>query len=118
VVDNYNNLKKLVAQLDSLTDDLIDGKAKDIQAAAKRFVHVKTGSLKRSIRVNKIEGGYEVSAESEEGGAHREYAEYQEFGTSVMHPRPFMIPGYEAGRHNPERDAKFGQDIERIANGG
>ena len=75
---------------------------------AKLMAPVDTGLLRRSIR-------YRLTAEKNpsvvEVGTNVEYAQFQEFGTSMMQPQPFMQPALDQNRANIVRVCK--EEIER-----
>ena len=78
--------------------------AEKIRDDAKDLVPVDTGSLRKSIRVEK-EGELQVSVIAGGGGVINprtgrevDYAGYVEFGTSRMSPQPYMQPALEKNR--------------------
>ena len=115
VIIVYDHLPRCAAECIARQDDLSTNVAKDMHRGAEAAVHVRTGALKRGIKLN---GGNpaEVTASSLEGGAPREYAAYNEFGTRYMNAIPFMMPGYVAGLATlPARGREYGAWIEAVA---
>jgi len=65
--------------------------AQQTKRNAQRFAPVDTGHLHGSIQV--LAHGLSATIAASTGdGAHREYADYVEFGTSDTRPQPFMRP--------------------------
>lgn len=111
----YDHLPRCAAQALAGQADLSTNVAKDMHQGAQAAVHVRTGALKRGINVN---GGNpaEVTASSLAGGAPREYAFYNEFGTRYMSANPFMMPGFVVGLAMlPARGREYGAAIEAVA---
>lgn len=65
--------------------------AVDMQAHAMMNAPVDTGELIASITVDISPSGLQADL-----GPTADYAEYVEFGTSVIEPRPFMNPAFDA----------------------
>jgi HK97 gp10 family phage protein len=74
----------------ALIDPLIAKYAALIEAAAKRYVPVKTGALKASITTE-----LEAMAATITAGEGLTYAAAVEYGTSRMSARPYMRPAAE-----------------------
>ena len=53
--------------------------------------HVRTGALRRSVRIDSVEPN-RVTIAIGGSGSLVPYAQYLEFGTSEMEPRPFVVP--------------------------
>jgi len=115
IVIVYDHLPRCAAVALSAADDLSTDVARDMWRGARAAAPVRTGALRRGINLH--EGNpAEVTASSLEGGAPREYALYNEFGTRYMAANPFMIPGYAAGLallYN--RGRQYGAKIEAAA---
>lgn len=110
-----NNFAACAAVTLSAADDLSTDVAKAVHTAAQANAPVRTGALRAGIQVT--EGNpAEVTASSLQGGALREYAVYNEFGTSKMAAQPFMMPGYVAGLATvPIHGRTYGSKIEAAA---
>ena len=96
--DKLSNLEEKLTNALAEALEEIAGKIRD---DAKSFVPVDTGSLRKSIRVEK-EGNLQVSVIAGGGGVINprtgrevDYAGYVEFGTSRAAPQPFMQPALE-----------------------
>lgn len=115
IIVEYNHLDRCAAVVLSATDDLCTDIARDMQQAAKNSAPVMTGALQRGI--NLVEGNpAEVTASSIEGGAMREYAQYNEYGTRHMSAQPFMMPGFVSGLARvPVHARAYGAKIEAAA---
>lgn len=115
----YNNLPNVIAYLPIFADSLARNVAESMKNVAEAEVPVRTGALKLGINLTHTGMlSYEVTAKSMEGGAHREYANYVEYGTSHMAAQPFMGPGYVAGvAELPVKAREFGINIDRVAGG-
>lgn len=88
---------------------------------ARIYVPILFGYLEASIDINRLRhGSYEVTAQSTDGGADRDYAHYVEYGTSKMAAQPYMRPAFEDGSaigvH--KEGQKLGRRIRRAARGG
>jgi HK97 gp10 family phage protein len=92
-IKGFDNLKKNVAKLNKDLDNSIMTALKAgallIQNDAKRLSPYFTGTLRRSIHIEKT-GKREVII-----GTDVEYAKYQEFGTSKMKAHPYMRPAFD-----------------------
>ncbi len=115
VIVVYNHLDRCAAVALSAADDLCTDIANTMHQAAQAAAPVRTGALRRGINVQ-AGNPAEVTASSVAGGASREYAEYNEFGTRYMNPQPFMMPGFVAGLASvPIHGRTYGQKIESAA---
>lgn len=115
VIIVYNHLPRCAAETLARQDDLSTNVASDMHDGAQAAAPVLFGFLRNGI---KLHGGNpaEVTASSLEGGGPREYAAYNEFGTSKMSANPFMLPGYVAGLAKlPARGREYGAWIEAVA---
>ncbi len=97
------------SELNALAADLIVGgvrvgaataarlrtSALEIETLAQQLVPVRTGTLQSSISVTITGDGRSAQMEAEIGPT-TPYGIYQEYGTSVMAPQPFMGPALEA----------------------
>ncbi len=115
VIVVYNHLDRCAAMVLSAADDLCTDIAKTMQNEAQAAAPVRTGALRSGINVT--EGNpAEVTASSMQGGATREYAAYNEYGTRYMSPQPFMMPGFVAGVASVAIHGRtYGQKIEGAA---
>ena len=71
----------------------------ELQAGAQRNAPVDTGTLKRSIQLEIMDGG--LTAVSE---AKAEYAPYVEWGTRFMDAQPYMKPAFYVQKEQFKRD--------------
>ena len=99
-----DKLSNLDVKLKRALEEALEEIAEKIRDDAKNFVPVDTGSLKKSIRVEK-EGDLQVSVVAGGGGVINprtgrevDYASFVEFGTSRMSPQPYMQPALEKNR--------------------
>lgn len=115
----YDHIPQVIEAVVAGRDELAKGVADGIEGYANDLVPVLSGHLKASIHVSGGDGTYEVTAQSTEGGATREYAGYVEFGTSKMAAQPFMTPAFAAGVATslPKEEAAFIAKIEAAAGG-
>lgn len=60
-----------------------------MQQEAQRKVAVDTGTLKRSIEIEILDGGYTAKV-----APHTDYAVYQEYGTRYMSGKPYIRPAF------------------------
>ena len=99
-----DKLSNLDEKLGKALDEALNEIAEKIWDDAKGFAPVDTGSLRKSIRVEK-KGKLEVQVIAGGGGVINprtgrevDYAGYVEFGTSRMSPQPYMQPALEKNR--------------------
>lgn len=71
----------------------------ELQVKAQRSAPVDTGTLKRSIGLEIMDGG--LTAKS---AAEAEYAQYVELGTRYMEAQPYMKPAFNAQKEQFKRD--------------
>ena len=111
----YDHLPQCAAAALAGQDELSTGVGRVIHRVAQASAPVRTGALRRGINLE--EGNpATITASSLEGGALREYAEYNEFGTRYMNAHPFMMPGYVAGIAAVAVEGrKYGAKIEAAA---
>ncbi len=115
VIVVYDHLPRCAAEALARQDDLSTNVASDMHGGAQAAAPVRTGALRAGINLH---GGNpaEVTASSLEGGAPREYAMYNEYGTRYMSANPFMMPGYIVGLAKlPMRGRQYGAWIEAVA---
>lgn len=114
-----NNVPNVISAVGRAGDDLAKPVADGIKDIAERQAPVLYGFLRASIQTTGGGMHYEVSAESRAGGAPREYAYYQEYGTSKMSAQPYMMPAFVEGVASklPQVSAEFGAKIEAAAGG-
>ena len=99
-----DKLSNLDVKLKRALEEALEEIAEKIRDDAKDLVPVDTGSLRKSIRVEK-EGELQVSVIAGDGGVINprtgrevDYAGFVEFGTSRMSPQPYMQPALEKNR--------------------
>jgi len=99
-----DKLSNLDVKLKRALEEALEEIAEKIRDDAKDLVPVDTGSLRKSIRVEK-EGELQVSVIAGGGGVINprtgrevDYAGFVEFGTSRMSPQPYMQPALEKNR--------------------
>lgn len=83
------NDKEVIRDVDKIIDKVSKEGAEKVAADARRLVPVKTGALKKSIKVSKSKfegGGHVVSA----GGGDLFYASFVELGRSGAPAHPFL----------------------------
>jgi len=115
VVIEYDHLPRCAAVAIQQEAVLSGDIAKDMQKFARRHVAVRTGALFRGIEYHYGDSA-EVTASSRAGGAPREYAYYNEYGTRYMSPHPFMMPAFVEGvARLPIHARKYGRRIEEAA---
>lgn len=115
VIIIFDHLPRCAAVALSEADDLSTDVASDMKDGAEAAAPVLFGFLKRGIKLHPGNPA-EVTASSTEGGAPREYAFYNEFGTRYMSPNPFMMPGFAVGLAKvPVRGREYGAKIEAAA---
>lgn len=111
----YDHLPRCAAEALARQADLSTAVAGDMHRGAEAAAPVRTGALKAGIQ---LQGGNPatVTAASRDGGATREYAAYNEYGTRYMNAHPFMVPGFVMGRAMlPARGREYGAHIEAVA---
>ena len=95
------DIDRLVKELNENIEKILDDAAQKALDEALSKVPVRTGLLKSSIFLKKInEKTFELSAG---GGKYKErgkpyYAPFVEFGTRKMAPRPYMLPAWEQAK--------------------
>ena len=99
-----DKLSNLDEKLSRALEEALEEIAEKIRDDAKSFAPVDTGSLRKSIRVER-EGELQFSVVAGGGGVINprtgrevDYAGYVEFGTSRMSPQPYMQPALEKNR--------------------
>ncbi len=103
---SHNHIPQVIAAVEAGAGECAKSIADGIQERASGQAPVLTGALKAGIQVSSGGGNsYQITASSVAGGADREYAEYNEYGTRKMGAQPFMKPGYEEGRASAEPTA-------------
>lgn len=94
-----NNVPDVIQAVQTHADNCARSFAEGVQQKAQGRAPVRTGALREGIKLNSQGGNsYEISAASTDGGASREYAAYNEFGTRYMGAQPFMRPGFEEAK--------------------
>lgn len=87
-----NSLRDLAPRVMEVVDAELNDAAEEIQFLAQELAPVRTGALKASIHVQRIDHlALQVRADAP-------YAAYVEYGTSRMAAQPFMTPAIEAVR--------------------
>lgn len=112
-----DNIPNVIRAIETHADNCTRKIAEGIQRKAQAKAPVRTGHLREGIKVNGGGNSYEVSASSLEGGADREYAAYNEYGTRRMGAQPFMRPAFEEamGSDVPGAFAEYVAAIEGAA---
>jgi HK97 gp10 family phage protein len=96
---SHNNIPNVIKAIELYADTCTEAIAKAVQDEAQQRAPVLTGRLKTGIQVESAgQDAHVVYASSIAGGADREYAEYNEFGTRYMGAQPFFREGYEAAK--------------------
>lgn len=117
---NLDGLHRIVAGLQSAevvaiaTEEL-----EPVVSMAKSLVHVKTGALQRSIRIELKEfSNNRVVVTITAGDEVIFYAPYQEFGTSKHPPYPYLTPAWEAlgATVKAQIKARIALLVQRLAN--
>ncbi len=116
----FNHLPAVIATVLLNEDNLAKGVATGMEGYAKNNVPVLFGFLKASIHTTGGGGTFEVTAQSTEGGAPRDYAGFVEFGTTKMAAQPYMLPAYVQGLTTtlPNEARQFGNRVEQSAASG
>lgn len=112
-----NNIPNVIAAIAAQADNCVKGCAEGIKEKAQGLAPVRTGALKAGIQVSGGGNTYQVTASSTAGGAGREYAVYNEYGTRNMGAQPFMKPGFEAAMASdvPQEIMQYAAAIEKAA---
>lgn len=92
----YNHLDRVAAECIAREDQLSSAIAREIGRVAQNTAPVRTGALRRGITYEEGNPAV-VTASSMDGGATREYALYNEYGTRFMRAQPFMMQGWAVG---------------------
>jgi HK97 gp10 family phage protein len=114
-VHTDNHVPQVIRAVETHADNCVESIAKGIQSKAQAKAPVRTGALREGIKAESAGAHtWNVTAASTDGGADREYAEYNEYGTRKMAAQPFMKPGYEEARASdvPEAIAQYVAAIE------
>lgn len=90
----------------SAAEEALTAAAQPILEAAQRNAPVKSGVLKRALKVGKIKarkgGGYRIDIGKTDKGEDGYYAQFVEFGHGGPHgpaaPHPFLRPAFDAQR--------------------
>lgn len=104
------NLGNVSKRTGAMAKIVVKKTAKDIEKSAKTLAPVDTGNLKNSIITSDLRNVTQDSP-SAEVRASANYAQYLEFGTSVMPAQPFMGPAAE--QHGPAFMAAMAEIIEK-----
>lgn len=113
-----NHVPQVIEAVKTHADNASRGVANGIHEKAQGKAPVQTGRLRDGIKVtSQGAASYEVSASSVEGGAEREYAAYNEYGTRYMGAQPFMMPAYVEAQSSdlPQEMVQYIQAIEGAA---
>jgi HK97 gp10 family phage protein len=93
-----DNIPAVIRTLEAEQARASEQVAEHIKKRAERNAPLRTGHLRRRIRLEKFGHGETVDVVSDTGDAtHREYAAYNEFGTRYMSARPYMTPAAVEG---------------------
>lgn len=90
-VDIDNSLSELSTDIENDFKNLLKKTAEKIRDDAKRIVPVRTGTLRNSIDINKL-NEFEYSI-----GSDLYYAGFVEYGTIKMKPSPYMRQASDVG---------------------
>ncbi len=100
-VEGLNEVLTFLSNMDSEASFALDGSlgvlAAMIERRAKQLVHVKTGTLQRSIFSQRIKAGVYVV------GSKVFYAGYVEYGTSRARAYPYLRPAWEENAPKAEK---------------
>lgn len=99
-----DRIPQIVAQMQARAIQAVARTVFEIEGSAKMRAPVDTGALRASITG-------EADGLSGTVSTDRDYAAYQEFGTSRMAAHPYMVPAAEAGMQT------FIGEMQQIANG-
>jgi HK97 gp10 family phage protein len=112
-----NNIPAVIRAVETHDDNAVRGFADAVKDRAQANAPVLTGRLREGITVSGGGASYQITASSLDGGAEREYAAYNEFGTRNMHAQPFMKPGFEEAKASslPTQLAEYIAAIESAA---
>jgi HK97 gp10 family phage protein len=114
----HNNIPNVIEAIGSEAGACVRSIADGVRDEAQNHAPVLTGALKSGINVQGGGGtSAQVTASSLDGGAEREYAPYNEYGTRYMGAQPFMLPGYQAAKASrvPAAIAEYAAKIEAAA---
>jgi HK97 gp10 family phage protein len=115
---SHNNIPNVISAIGTEAGECVTKIARGVQDSAQNHAPVLTGALKAGITVQGGGGTTAVvSASSIDGGADREYAQYNEYGTRYMGAQPFMLPGYQDAKATtvPAAVAEYAAKIEAAA---
>jgi HK97 gp10 family phage protein len=90
------NMKVLTAEIKARVEAAITDQAENVATTARENCPVRTGALKRSIRVEVGDGGMFAAVKA--GGMEAPHAHLIEFGTRKMRARPYMVPALEQNK--------------------
>lgn len=94
----FDRIPEIQGLLRQRAGQIVAATAREIASDAKQRAPVRTGNLRRSIHAEQS-GPFRWVV-----GTDVAYAEYVEFGTHRMAPRPYLIPAAEAARPRLEAE--------------
>lgn len=117
--NEYNHIPAVIRSLRKEDDQLAYNMAEYMMGKAMVYAPYRTGHLAAEIRTERVRDGHHMVVSSTADATHREYAEYNEYGTRYMRAQPYMMPAYADGiGHMPEEGNAFGERIDRVARTG
>lgn len=104
VQEIIERLEKIGANVGKLENQALNNAAEPVLEDAKANVPVRTGKLKRGIKISSVKkkNGIKYIKVGADRGDNSEvfYGKFIEFGTSKMAAHPFLEPAYEKNREN------------------
>lgn len=99
-----SRIRQIQRAFPAALDRAVETTARQIKATRDDLVHVDTGALKASGKVERLEPGVWEVSEGE--GLPDARAAYEEFGTDKHGPHPHFIPAAERHRGDLERNVE------------
>ena len=102
-----NKLQQMGANINGLENKALRNAAEPVLKDAKANVPVRTGKLKKGLKVTNVKKkeGVKYILVGVDRGDNSEifYGKFIEFGTSKMSARPFLQPAYEKNKDNIQK---------------